>query len=754
MTTEPDPTAAAADTPEHDAVDPELEMDLRRLGLQGDLCALVLKREATEIIGFGSAVTILPMAYLVTALSRGIFGEEALGLGLRQTLRVLRPQGQSLLLGETLLSLARAARMMESHETRLLWILEGIQTFRALNAERRLGRGYIDLAVTLKDGRDYYDALHALGEAEQACGRAGDSGGVAAARYHRGHIYRMVGQPIEALRELQRALPMLPEGRSADSWRQQVRSERVFNLLTLKRFDDALVDLNAWITSGDDHSFPMFCRGEVFERRGERESALADYGEGAIRLAREILASRSDRFRRIKSLKNRHLFENAVRAALHFDSAPIALSLLELWNTGARALQPPESANGSPDEKALAQIAAEAAALREDAEAALSKDTEEALDNCQERGDLLLAERDVIGAASPKVEDAPSESIERADLEGIRQRIHKLLPHDAVLLEYTIVGSEVWLVAATHDRTVLHKSALDGFELQMLKQSVIFECDGLLRPVALEVLEKALLAPVEQLLPGKRLVVITLADAAYGIPFHAMRWEAGVLIDTHDVQYVVGGVTVTTGIRSTEAAPVEGFHCRFLGTPSVKYAEVEELSGVETECAVLRDLVPATQLRVSLPATSAELFDGLSTTVLHVACHGTHEERAPLMSRLLFADRPVFAFEIALGRFACNIAIIAGCQTASAVSASGGYVQSIASAFQRGGVGTVVASLWNVDDDSSAALMRTFYEVLLADRTLSAVSALCAAQRSLRAQPGFEALSYWAPFVVFEDLRA
>lgn len=66
----------------------------------------------------------------------------------------------------------------------------------------------------------------------------------------------------------------------------------------------------------------------------------------------------------------------------------------------------------------------------------------------------------------------------------------------------------------------------------------------------------------------------------------------------------------------------------------------------------------------------------------------------------------------------------------------------------------MVASLWNVDDDSSAALMRTFYEVLRADRTLSAVSALCAAQRSLRAQPGFEALSYWAPFVVFEDLRA
>src|SRR5208282_1571076 len=109
----------------------------------------------------------------------------------------------------------------------LEWILEGLRAFRAVKANRRLGRGYIDLATNLKDGKDYYDALHALEEAERCCASNNDGGGIAAARYHRAHIYRLIGQPLEALRGLALALDALPAGRIANSWRNQICSERI-----------------------------------------------------------------------------------------------------------------------------------------------------------------------------------------------------------------------------------------------------------------------------------------------------------------------------------------------------------------------------------------------------------------------------------------------------------------------------------------------------------------------------------------------
>jgi tetratricopeptide (TPR) repeat protein len=743
--------SAPTPTPEttHGAAsaDPELEADFARRRLDGHLVAIVLKQATSEVINFASPVTLLPVSFVMATLTRGL-DEEPLALGLRQTVRLLRPEGPSLVLGESLLSLARASRMSEGLETRLEWILEAIATFRKLKADRRMGRAYVDLATTLKDGKAYYDALHALEEAEQLSARIDDPGAVAAARYHRAHVYRMIDQPIEALRELEQALAALPDGPAADRWRNQIRSERIFNRLILNRLDEALQDLDAWIASGDQNSFPRFYRGEVFERRGEMERALADYAEGVVRVAREILRSRSDRFRSTTARRNRHMFERAVRLSLQLDHEAGGLGLLELMNTGGRALERAAAPNASPDRDALARVAGDAKALRDDALKALAQASRGPLGAYQERADLLIAERDLLSSqADPVADDADVGDA----LDEVSQRIFALLPADAVLLEYIIAGDEVWLVAATHEATLRRKSAFSPFELEILRRSFVYECEALLESTALSALERELLAPAAHLLDGKKRVVITLADAAYGIPFHAMRWPGGVLIDTHDVQYVVGGVTVKSGVRATPAAPDVRRYC-FLGTASVPYEDVDDLPGVAAECALVEELVPAPERRIDFPATADHLFDGEPASVLHVSCHGSFEERAPLMSRLLFADRPVFAFEIALAQLGSDVAIVAGCQTATAASASGGYVQSLAAAFQRAGVRTVIASFWEIDDEASAELIRALYARLQGADALSPVAAFCAAQRALRARQEFGPSWYWAPFVAFEDL--
>jgi hypothetical protein len=474
----------------------------------------------------------------------------------------------------------------------------------------------------------------------------------------------------------------------------------------------------------------------------------------SVLLARDILGSRSDRFRRIGSLRNRFMFERAVRVCLHLNETETALSLLELLNTGARALERQEPTGDAPDADALSRIGEEGIALCMEAEKAVSDGTSEHLSSLQDRADLLLAERDLLGVSLRKKEDGNDAGQSTETLEGIRSRIASVLPHDAILLEYTLVAGELWIVAATDATTFLHHTALGPFELEMLKRSVAYESESLLQPVALNVLQEELLRPVGRLLSQKKRVVIALADVAYGIPFHAMRWTGGVLIDTHDVQYLVGGVTVRSGVRSARPEPKDGVLCRFIGAPSVSYTKVIALPAVEKEREVVEDLIPEQRRCIPFPASSRDLLNGAQAEVLHVACHGLYEKRAPLMSRLLLADRPVFAFEIALSHFQTDLAIIAGCQTATASGATGGYVQSLATAFQRAGVKTVIASLWPVDDESSAELMRHVYQNLQGGRRSSTVAAFCAAQRALRKREEFEPSWYWAPFVIFEELAS
>ncbi|KRQ15939.1 CHAT domain-containing protein [Bradyrhizobium manausense] len=640
--------------------------------------------------------------------------------------------------------------MNEALETRLQWILEALAAFHAAKADRRLGRAYIDLAINLKDGHDYYDALYAVDEAERHCFGNEDGGGIAAARYHRAHIYRMIGHPLEALRALELALDALPSGGRADGWRNQIRSERIFNNLTLERFDAALDDLNAWIGSGDTHYFALFYRGEVFERRGNLKDALRDYCGAAVSLARSVVTNRSDRFRRNSASANRFRLEQALNVALILDERESAVGLLELINTGGRAILPPNCLELPDDLKALDDVSQGSPALLSDALAAIASGNVDTLAACQDRADLLLSERDLLAApASPSCADQkdPEESIK-----GIHARMIQLLPPDALMLAFSAVGDALWVVAVARETTLLRRTNLGRFGLNVLKTSCIYECQGLLECTSLEILQQELLAPVEHLFSQKTRIIISLAEDAYGVPFHAMSWRGGLLIDTHDVQYVIGGLTVGPAVPTKAMDRAVSRPYLFLGTPNVPYAQLDELNGVETEYRVVTGMMPASDVHATMPAASADLLGGERSKVMHVACHGIFEERSPLLSRLLFADRPVFAFEIALGSLASEFAFIAGCRTASAKSAGGGYVQSLASAFQKAGVRSVAASLCPIDDEASAVLVRKLYELLHDDPDCSPLKVFCAAQRYLRAQQEFEHPYYWAPFLIFEDI--
>jgi CHAT domain-containing protein len=72
--------------------------------------------------------------------------------------------------------------------------------------------------------------------------------------------------------------------------------------------------------------------------------------------------------------------------------------------------------------------------------------------------------------------------------------------------------------------------------------------------------------------------------------------------------------------------------------------------------------------------------------------------------------------------------------------------------FLSAGVPRVLATLWRVQDRTSAELMTRFYRALWHDH-LPAAAALREAQTSLRRDPRFAHANSWAAFVLQGDWR-
>jgi CHAT domain-containing protein len=92
------------------------------------------------------------------------------------------------------------------------------------------------------------------------------------------------------------------------------------------------------------------------------------------------------------------------------------------------------------------------------------------------------------------------------------------------------------------------------------------------------------------------------------------------------------------------------------------------------------------------------------------------------------------------------MATLSACETGVTGTKLPDEVVSLPSAFVRAGFAGVIASLWIVPDNSTAELMKNFYQLWQKNYSLTPVQALVEAQKRLRESKGFEHPFYWAAF--------
>src|SRR6185369_10571844 len=94
-----------------------------------------------------------------------------------------------------------------------------------------------------------------------------------------------------------------------------------------------------------------------------------------------------------------------------------------------------------------------------------------------------------------------------------------------------------------------------------------------------------------------------------------------------------------------------------------------------------------------------------------------------------------------------DLVVLSACDTALGKDLRGEGLVGLTRGFMASGSKSVVASLWKVDDRSTAVLMAHFYRSMLQDG-LTPAAALKSAKEAVRREPGWHSPYFWAGFVL------
>jgi CHAT domain-containing protein/tetratricopeptide (TPR) repeat protein len=146
-----------------------------------------------------------------------------------------------------------------------------------------------------------------------------------------------------------------------------------------------------------------------------------------------------------------------------------------------------------------------------------------------------------------------------------------------------------------------------------------------------------------------------------------------------------------------------------------------------------------------------ELRSG-SPRVVHLATHGLVDPVEPTRSSVALTasdheDGYFHTLEILDTPTHAGLVVMSACESAGGKLSRGEGVVGLNRAFLAAGAQAVVASLWSVSDESTADLMKTFYDRMLGKKK-SASEALNDARLAMIKGGKFAHPFYWSPFIV------
>ncbi|MFI6565555.1 CHAT domain-containing protein [Streptomyces sp. NPDC050534] len=635
--------------------------------------------------------------------------------------------------------------------------LTALGTFRGKGLRRHEGRAYLELGRALERCRRNADALTAYERGRALLEEEGDRHGLRAAHARLALVMGSIGlyeQSLlhaEAGQRIGRGLaPAASAGQPALGHAHitaTLHFRRVRALMRIGFLDEAESALDDWRRDpdgGTDRYELLATTGELRllqERNAEAVEALV----GAVD-ARFADAGTASLPVRTHYLENSvELFGKATGAALHIGRPDLAAGLLAAM-TGRRPRRPE-----GPAPAALRPLDEEIRALALRATRAAVAGDAGMLTVHDDRARILLEARDALlhgmrggGERTPLTVADLTRAIPRA-----------VGPGELALAYARSSENELVVLAVAQGTVVSRKAELPADQLEKLVALALEECLRRTEPATVHRLGQALLAPVADLLADASRVFVTAQGPLADFPFHAAPFRGRPLVHHAEVRSLPSlGLLAPAGAVARSARPrrSEAPRALFAAVEHPSYELLPPLAMLRTEAEAVRTAFPAADVLHDERATAAAVLEAVeSCDVLHLAGHAAFAAEHPNMARILLADRPLFAFEVATAGAAPRLVNLSGCRTGAERRHLGGEGEGLAASFLAAGTEIVVAPPWPVRDDAALAFNSVLYgELARPEREVGA--AVRSAQLALLADPRFAHPGLWGAFTVLGGL--
>jgi CHAT domain-containing protein len=147
--------------------------------------------------------------------------------------------------------------------------------------------------------------------------------------------------------------------------------------------------------------------------------------------------------------------------------------------------------------------------------------------------------------------------------------------------------------------------------------------------------------------------------------------------------------------------------------------------------------------------------------ILHFATHGLLDPKNPkklgfYLSMVNQAGKDEDGFitmqDVYNLRVPVSLVVLSACRTGLGEDVRGEGLIGLTRGFMHAGASSVVASLWKVDDEATAELMKYFYTNML-KKGMRPAAALREAQNTLRQNPQWSSPHYWAGFTLQGEFK-
>ncbi|MCU1332932.1 MAG: Tetratricopeptide 4 [Candidatus Angelobacter sp.] len=339
-------------------------------------------------------------------------------------------------------------------------------------------------------------------------------------------------------------------------------------------------------------------------------------------------------------------------------------------------------------------------------------------DRIQQLRQLSRRYEDALVKAFSQVQSVDREfaSLQSAKTVSVEE-LQEILPENTLLLEYYTARNRFYVCLVSRKQfKIVALSDVNGVreKLRLLQlQLAKFR----LGPDYIQPLEKALLdatqahleelytlliAPIREQLTAEHLIIIPHAFLHY-LPFHALSDGKRYIIDDFSVSYApsssIFAVCQKKPVRTDDGDTL------VLAVPDARAPFIEE------EAHFVAAAMGNARLFMGEQATEEQLrLHGPGSRFIHIATHGYFRQDNPMFSSIRLGNSLLSLFDLYQLHFDAELVTLSGCGTGMNVVIGGDELIGLVRGLLYAGAQTLMVSLWEVHDQSTAEFMRDFYQ--------------------------------------------